>query len=348
MTPWRFVVGFALLAIVLNAQDTPITGVLANPQAVASTKGFKMYAFVPRDGVFEREEAAGGLRWRMYTYSDKLALLHFVGENTVPEVIVVGDGVNRIAVVPKIKTTTSYYEGPRWGARQVGTLVSLEGTRERTDLAVDRSLLVIPADYTERVPSETDVLMAAAEGREFSDCEKAGFWRQDANYFAFQVKKAFVFERTLEVPGKPELRYEVYRFGTIVKTEFRGTETRTIIYDASNGLRRVLDNTTKSVQTYPWKREDTALWRSIVNVDEKSKSGKSLSEPDEDIAEKVPDGYTERSPSETYFSFMRVTGQKRDERYLAVVKAMDAKYKDGQDELSKRSSSCTASGTPKQ
>jgi len=177
---------------------TPITGILKKPQTVEQSKGSSgiKYTFVARDGVFEREEesknpAQPTLRWRMYTYSDgKFALLHFLGESETPSTILVWDGVNRIMVVPKARTTNTYPEPPHWGARQIGALISLDGVTERTDVQVDRAPLLIPPDYTERTPSETYLAYMRVTGQSPDERFLSNAKLRDASYKTGQEELA--------------------------------------------------------------------------------------------------------------------------------------------------------------
>jgi hypothetical protein len=330
--------------LALQKDNEPITGILAKPQSTADHSKMVRYAFVPRDGVFEREEkgsrlsAEPPLSWRLYTYSDgKFVLQHFVGEFSQPITTIIWDGERRTSVIPNISSTMSYYEGdPHWGLRQVGLLVSLEGTHEKTDLAADRSLLEIPPYYTERTPSEINAVRAAMEGEAIPDCEKSSEWELDATYFSYQVKKPFVYRRPKDSPDGPDVLYAVYTMGTIVRTETKGTETKTILYDASHGLKRVLDSATKSVQTYPWTRQDTVLWRTVTGIPAKFAPRGEFNVAAEELAMQIPEGYVERLPSETHHAYMLLTGNSGD----VNPKIVDADYLAGQEVFKKRGVSC--------
>jgi hypothetical protein len=231
---------------------------------------------------------------------------------------------------------------PEWGAQQMTVLVKQAATRELKGVTPDPSVLVVPSDFEEHTPSEVQYLLAAATGVSFPPCEDARLLRDDGFYFAYQVEKPFAIERIIHTTGNPRILYQVYKQGTVVRSDFLGTDIKVIVLNPFSMERWAIDRTSKSVTTYPWDRTDTSTWKEIVRAPDNLKSDMQLSPADEEQYTKKPEGFTERSPSETYLAHMDVVGEKPDPQHLAIVKSRDAIYRQGQEELAKRST-CLAS-----
>lgn len=235
---------------------------------------------------------------------------------------------------------------------------------ELTNVAPDRSLLVNPAGYVERTWSQHKAILYKLTSKADSnpDCSAAEDIVQDGRYFEHQLDKSFVYERVLPTPGSPRIEYQVFDYGLVVRTDFRGTEVKTITYDPGRMVRQVYDNVSKSVTTYPWLDADTVVWSGILNTPDEIKSPNK--KVDENLGIQfstdatVPctpspattaspetvcfwqSAYTERSPSETYAAYSDVVGQRPDAGLLEKTKEMDAEYLAGKEILTKRTTAC--------
>jgi hypothetical protein len=283
-------------------------------------------------------------KWILSSFADgRWARQHFDDETGLKVVLtVIWDGKYERQVDFEARSVTSYRMYPEWGAQQMTVLVKQAATRELKGVTPDPSVLVVPSDFEEHTPSEVQYLLAAATGVSFPPCEDARLLRDDGFYFAYQVEKPFAIERIIHTTGNPRILYQVYKQGTVVRSDFLGTDIKVIVLNPFSMERWAIDRTSKSVTTYPWDRTDTSTWKEIVRAPDNLKSDMQLSPADEEQYTKKPEGFTERSPSETYLAHMDVVGEKPDPQHLAIVKSRDAIYRQGQEELAKRST-CLAS-----
>jgi hypothetical protein len=281
-------------------------------------------------------------KWRLTSFVDgQFALQHFDETGLKVTHTVIWDGKYRRVVNFRVHTVMSYLMYPNWGAQQMTVLVKQAATRELKDATPDPSLLVIPNDYEEHTPSEVAHSLATATGIPLLPCEAGGLLRADAAYFTYQVETPFAIERIIQTVGNPRILYKVFETGVIVRSDFRGTDVKVTVLNPLRMERVVLDTVGKSMSTYPWDQTDTAAWKELVHIADNLKSTTHV-DPAEGVPyATTPEGFTERSPSDTYVHYVGLVGQKPDEQYLAFLKSRDAIYRQGQEELAKRGASCT-------
>lgn len=286
-------------------------------------------------------------KWRLHSFTDgKFALQHFDPTGTKVDHTVVWDGKHRIVIDYLTHTTISYLMKPTWGAGQMTVLVKQAATKERKDITPDASLLLIPVGYEEHLPSEVSRIFETITGVKEPPCEAARKLQEDSAYFGWQVEKPFAIERVIQTMGTPRILYKVFSTGTIVRSDFRGTDAKITVLDPARMERVVLDTVGKSKTTFPWDSiHDTEMWRALTGVAESDKSALVVRADEEDQYVKT-NSYIERSPSEAYTHYLEVVGQKPDPNIVDYVKNNNVAYKQGQSELAERAVGASCPNNP--
>lgn len=248
------------------------------------------------------------------------ALVDYPNDQSNPAFTVVWVGTRRTVIDwPSRTISTSFY------AEDVGLnqLASFLKSYHKSNVLPDRAVLEVPHDFTEKAPSEQTAALARVTGRELSDCEQNGFPTLDRAYLSHQVGDPFIQSRKLNTPdGELIVRHLVYGNGSYIREDTIQGSTRKIIASVPTLTTTVYDPVGKSKTTYPWRWQDTNLIRDIVKSPRPHDPG--IPDPKE-LA--IPEGYTERCPSDAYVAKARAEGREPNPKVVGDMAAQDADYK---------------------